>query len=70
LEVLENAAPGGIKVAEIAEKVGANYRNVHVWLSSIGKRNPRIIRAGRGLYRMSREQNQPNAVLKSANDNR
>lgn len=70
LEVLENAAPGGIKVAEIAEKVGANYRNVHVWLSSIGKRNPRIIRAGRGLYRMTREQNQPTAVLKSANDNR
>ena len=55
LEVLENADPAGIKVAEIAERVGANYRNVHVWLSSIGKRNPRIIRSGRGLYRMSRE---------------
>ncbi len=59
LEVLENADTDGIKVAEIAEKVGANYRNVHVWLSSIGKRNPRIIRAGRGLYRMIQEQRQP-----------
>jgi predicted transcriptional regulator with HTH domain len=53
LEVLENAAPGAVKVAEIAERVGANYRNVHVWLSSIGKRNPRIIRSGRGLYRIA-----------------
>jgi predicted transcriptional regulator with HTH domain len=34
LEVLENADADGIKVAEIAEKVGADYRNVHVWLSS------------------------------------
>jgi predicted transcriptional regulator with HTH domain len=53
LEVLETAAPGAVKVAEIAERVGANYRNVHVWLSSIGKRNPRIIRSGRGLYRIT-----------------
>jgi predicted transcriptional regulator with HTH domain len=55
LEVLQNADPEGIRVAEIAEKVGAKYRNVHVWLSSIGKRDPRIIRSGRGIYRMKRE---------------
>jgi hypothetical protein len=64
LEVLENADSDGIKVAEIAEKVGANYRNVHVWLSSIGKRNPRIVRAGRGLYRMIQAQSQSNEAKK------
>jgi predicted transcriptional regulator with HTH domain len=67
LEVLENADPEGIKVAEIAEKVGANYRNVHVWLSSIGKRNPRIIRSGRGIYRMTREQHTQESLAKSKN---
>ncbi len=67
LEVLENADPGGIKVAEIAEKVGTNYRNVHVWLSSIGKRNPRIIRSGRGIYRMTRENQHQEASAKAKN---
>jgi predicted transcriptional regulator with HTH domain len=67
LEVLENADPEGIKVAEIAEKVGAKYRNVHVWLSSIGKRNPRIIRSGRGIYRMKREDHTPEGLAKSKN---
>jgi predicted transcriptional regulator with HTH domain len=65
LEVLENADPEGIKVAEIAEKVGANYRNVHVWLSSIGKRNPRIIRSGRGIYRMTRAEQTQEVLTKS-----
>jgi predicted transcriptional regulator with HTH domain len=67
LEVLENADPEGIKVAEIAEKVGAKYRNVHVWLSSIGKRNPRIIRSGRGIYRMKREDKTEQILAKSKN---
>ena len=67
LEVLENADPEGIRVAEIAEKVGANYRNVHVWLSSIGKRNPRIIRSGRGIYRMTSAQQAAEAHSKSKN---
>jgi predicted transcriptional regulator with HTH domain len=67
LEVLENADPEGIKVAEIAEKVGAKYRNVHVWLSSIGKRNPRIIRSGRGIYRMKRADHTQEALAKSKN---
>ena len=65
LEVLENADPEGIRVAEIAEKVGANYRNVHVWLSSIGKRNPRIIRSGRGIYRMTSAQQATEAATKA-----
>jgi predicted transcriptional regulator with HTH domain len=67
LEVLENADPDGIRVAEIAEKVGANYRNVHVWLSSIGKRNPRIIRSGRGIYRMTSAQQSVEAPYQSKN---
>jgi predicted transcriptional regulator with HTH domain len=67
LEVLENADPEGIRVAEIAEKVGANYRNVHVWLSSIGKRNPRIIRSGRGIYRMTSVQQATEAAAQTKN---
>lgn len=70
LEALESADPDGIKVAEIAEKVGANYRNVHVWLSSIGKRNPRIVRAGRGLYRMIQDPRQTADSAKSKSETR
>lgn len=48
------AAEGGraMAVSEIAAKIGVHNRNVHVWLSSTGKKNPKIVRSGRGTYQM------------------
>ena len=52
LEVLAAESGNGIAVAEIAARIGTHCRNVHVWLSSTGKKNPLIVRSGRGVYQM------------------
>jgi len=49
---LELAGQNGISVQELASRIGANYRNVHVWFSSTGKKNPLIEKIGRGRYRL------------------
>ncbi len=50
LGVLSAAGREGISVQEIASKIGANYRNIHVWFSSTGKKNPQILKIGRGKF--------------------
>lgn len=50
LGVLSDAGREGISVQEIASKIGANYRNIHVWFSSTGKKNPQILKVGRGRF--------------------
>lgn len=50
LSVLSAAGREGISVQEIASKIGANYRNIHVWFSSTGKKNPQILKIGRGKF--------------------
>ena len=52
LEVLAADNGNGIAVSEIAARIGTHCRNVHVWLSSTGKKNPLIVRSGRGVYQM------------------
>jgi len=52
LEILAAESGNGIAVAEIAARIGTHCRNVHVWLSSTGKKNPLIVRSGRGVYQM------------------
>jgi hypothetical protein len=49
---LELAGQNGMSVQELAARIGANYRNVHVWFSSTGKKNPLIEKVGRGKYRL------------------
>lgn len=49
---LELAGQNGMSVQELAARIGANYRNVHVWFSSTGKKNPLIEKVGRGRYRL------------------
>ena len=49
---LDRAGDNGITVQELAGQIGANYRNVHVWFSSTGKKNPLIQRITRGKYRL------------------
>jgi hypothetical protein len=51
---LEMAGQNGISVQDLASRIGANYRNVHVWFSSTGKKNPLIEKIGRGRYRLMR----------------
>lgn len=50
LGALSAAGREGISVQEIAAKIGANYRNIHVWFSSTGKKNPQIVKIGRGKF--------------------
>lgn len=52
LKALEEAGPEGIKVPELAKKIGAKNANVHVWLSSSGKKLPEIERIGAGIFRI------------------
>lgn len=51
LQALREAGPDGITVTDLALKTGSQYRNIHVWLSSTGKRDARIVRAARGIYK-------------------
>jgi len=52
LEILQQAGPQGIKVPEIAQKIGVKNANVHVWLSNTGKKLAEIERIGAGLFRI------------------
>ncbi|MBX9742650.1 MAG: hypothetical protein K2W99_03820 [Chthoniobacterales bacterium] len=52
LKALAEAGPEGIKVPELAKKIGAKNANVHVWLSSSGKKLPEIERVGAGIFRI------------------
>ena len=52
LQVLETVGDAGISVSELAKRTGSTYRNIHVWLSSTGKRNLLVARTARGTYKM------------------
>ena len=52
LEALTKAGPAGIKVPDLAQQIGAKNANVHVWLSSAGKKLPEIERIGAGHFRI------------------
>jgi hypothetical protein len=52
LQALRDAGDAGITVADLALKTGSQYRNIHVWLSSTGKRDGRIVRTARGIYKL------------------
>lgn len=52
MEVLTAEGGKALAVADIAARIGMHCRNVHVWLSSTGKKNPLIVRSGRGVYQM------------------
>ena len=52
MQYLDLAGDNGITVQEIAGRIGANYRNIHVWFSSTGKKNPLIQKITRGKYRL------------------
>ena len=52
LEALTAAGPAGLKVPELAQKIGAKNANLHVWFSNTGKKLPEIERIGAGHFRI------------------
>jgi hypothetical protein len=53
LGVLKDAGSEGISVKEIAEKLGANYRNIYIWFATTGKKNSAIKKVGPAHYRLA-----------------
>ena len=39
LEHLKTAGPGGIKIADVADQLGAKYKNIYMWFSTTGKKH-------------------------------
>ncbi len=51
LDALKAAGPAGIKIPDLAHKIGVKNANLHVWFSNTGKKLPEIERIGAGLFR-------------------
>ena len=54
LTELESAGSQGIAVRDLADKLGANYKNIHIWFATTGKKNSAIKKIGRAQYRLGR----------------
>lgn len=50
---LKAAGKEGLPVKSIADKIGANARNIYVWFATTGKKNPAIKKVGPGHYSMA-----------------
>ncbi len=50
LEHLQAAGSGGIKIADLAAKLGAKYKNVYIWFATTGKKNSAIKRIAPATY--------------------
>ncbi len=53
LSALQAAGKGGMSVSGLAEKLGAQYKNISIWFATTGKKNPRVKKVGRGVYRLN-----------------
>jgi hypothetical protein len=51
---LENAGSEGITVRDIAEKLGANYKNIYILFATTGKKNSQVKKVGPAQYRLAR----------------
>ncbi|MGB8166243.1 MAG: hypothetical protein WCF18_02055 [Chthoniobacteraceae bacterium] len=40
LDALKAAGSKGITVADLSEKLGANYKNIYIWFATTGKKHP------------------------------
>jgi len=49
---LRAAGDEGLKVPALSKKIGVKSQNVHVWLSSTGKKLPEIKRIGKGHFKL------------------
>lgn len=67
LQALRDAGDAGITVTDLALRTGSQYRNIHVWLSSTGKRDGRIVRTARGVYKFVETANTAPREIELAN---
>ena len=52
LEHLNAAGSSGVKIADLADKLGAKYKNVYIWFATTGKKNYPIKRIAPATYRL------------------
>lgn len=52
LAALREAGVAGMKVKDLAAKIGAKPQNVHVWMHTTGKKNGLVKAVGKGIYRL------------------
>ncbi len=50
---LEAAGDKGLTIKELAEKIGAKYRNVSVWFVTTGKNYPKVKKVGAAHYKLA-----------------
>lgn len=55
-QALAEAGSAGMKIPDIAQKIGAKNANVHVWFSNTGKKLSEIERLGPGHFRLHHKQ--------------
>ena len=52
MDQLKSAGASGIKIADLADKIGAKYKNIYIWFATTGKKNPAIQRIAPATYRL------------------
>lgn len=52
MEQLQSAGKTGIKVRDVAERIGVNPKNLFIWFATTGKKNKAIQKIGQGEYRL------------------
>jgi len=53
IKALGAAGDKGLKIKDLAEKVGANYRNVSVWFVTTGKNFPKVKKVAPAHYKLA-----------------
>jgi len=53
IKALGSAGDKGLKIKDLAEKVGANYRNVSVWFVTTGKNYPKVKKIAPAHYKLA-----------------
>ncbi len=53
LSALEGAGDAGVKVVDLAKKLGVKGTNLHIWFATTGKKNPGIKKVGKGHYKLA-----------------
>lgn len=53
IRALGAAGDKGLKIKDLAEKVGANYRNVSVWFVTTGKNYPKVKKVAPAHYKLA-----------------
>jgi hypothetical protein len=54
LNALDSAGDAGVKVVELAKKIGVKGTNLHIWFATTGKKNPAIKKVGKGHYQLKK----------------